>query len=70
MDDANTLAAALQAGVMMRRYQEAQSHPDVAKALDSVSVSPTGDHIKIDIPITEDQLQGLIKNHAFAAAQL
>jgi hypothetical protein len=55
---------------MMRRYQEAQSHPDVAKALDSVSVSPTGDHIKIDIPITEDQLQGLIKNHAFAAAQL
>jgi hypothetical protein len=70
VDDANTLAAALQAGVMMRRYQEAQSHPDVAKALDSVSVSPTGDHIKIDIPITEDQLQGLIKNHAFAAAQL
>jgi hypothetical protein len=66
VDDANTLAAALQAGVMMRRYQESQQHPEVAKALDGVSVSPTGDHIKVDIPITEDQLQTLIKNHAFA----
>jgi hypothetical protein len=68
VDDANTLAAALQAGVMMRRYQEAQQHPEVAKALEGVSVSPTGDHIKVDIAITEDQLQTLIKNHAFASA--
>jgi len=67
VDDANTLAAALQAGVMVRRYQEAQQHPEVAKALDAVSVSPSGDHLKIDIPITEDQLQVLIKAHAFAA---
>jgi len=67
VDDANTLAAALQAGVMLRRYQEAQQHPDVAKALDAVSVTPTGDHIKVDIPITEDQLQVLIKSRAFAA---
>jgi hypothetical protein len=66
VDDANTLAAALQAGVMMKRYQEAQTHPDVAKALDGISVTPSGDHLKVDIPITEDQLQLLIKGHAFA----
>lgn len=64
-DDANVLAAAAQAGVMYRRYQEAQSHPEVAKALDSVSISPAGDRLRVDIPITEDQLNGLIKSHSF-----
>ena len=66
VDNANVLAAALQAGVMYRRYQEAQSHPEVAKALDGVNITPTGDRLKIDIPVTEDQLSALIKGHAFA----
>ncbi len=65
VDDANVLAAAAQAGVMYRRYQEAQSHPEVAKALDSVSIAPAGDRLKVEIPITEDQLNGLIKSHSF-----
>lgn len=64
-DDANVLAAAAQAGIMYRRYQEAQSHPEVAKALDSVSVAPAGDRLRVDIPITEEQLNGLIKSHSF-----
>ncbi|MGB7683224.1 MAG: hypothetical protein WCA98_11555 [Candidatus Acidiferrales bacterium] len=66
VDDANVLAAALQAGVMYRRYQEAQTHPDVAEALDAVSIAPNGDHLRISIPVTEDQLNALIKNHAFS----
>jgi len=65
-DDANLLAAALQAGVMYRRYQEAQDHPDLASALDQIRVTPSGDHLKIDAPVSQDQLMGLIRTRAFA----
>jgi hypothetical protein len=66
-DDANLLSAALQAGLMYRRYQEAQSHPDLAGALDQVQVSPAGDRLKVDAPVTQDQLLALIRTKAFAA---
>jgi hypothetical protein len=65
VDDANVLAAAAQAGIMYRRYSESQSHPEVAKALDAVSIAPAGDRLKVEVPITEDQLNGLIKSHSF-----
>ena len=65
-DDANLLAAALQAGVMYRRYQEAQDHPDLAGALDQVRVTPSGDRLKVDAPVTQDQLLSLIRTRAFA----
>jgi hypothetical protein len=65
-DDANLLAAALQAGVMYRRYQEAQDHPDLASALDGVRVTPSGDRLKIDAPVSQDQLLSLIRTRAFA----
>ena len=65
-DDANLLAAALQAGVMYRRYQEAQQHPDLASALDQVRVTPSGDRLKIDAPVSQDQLLSLIRTRAFA----
>lgn len=66
-DDANTMAAALQAGVMYRRYQEASQNPDLAQALDGVKITPAGDRLKVDIPVTQDQLAALIRSHAFAA---
>jgi hypothetical protein len=65
-DDANLLAAALQAGVMYRRYQEAQDHPDLASTLDQVRVTPSGDRLKIDAPVSQDQLMSLIRTRAFA----
>jgi hypothetical protein len=65
-DDANLLSAALQAGVMYRRYQESHDHPDLAGALDQVSVTPSGDRLKVDAPISQDQLLSLISSHAFA----
>ena len=52
---------------MMRRYQEAQDHPDLAGALDQVRVSPAGDRLKIEAPVSQDQLLSLIKTRAFAA---
>jgi hypothetical protein len=65
-DDANLLSAALQAGLMYRRYQESQSNPDLAGALDQVRVGPAGDRLKVDVPVTQDQLLALIRTHAFA----
>ena len=67
-DDANVLAAALQAGIMMRKYQESSSQPDLAGALDHVTVSPSGDRLRVDAPVTQDQLQSLIRSRAFATS--
>ncbi len=65
-DDANLLAAGLQGALMMRRYQEAQTNPDLASALDQVSVTPSGDRLKVEAPVSQDQLLALIRTHAFA----
>jgi hypothetical protein len=67
-DDASMLAAALQAGIMMRRYQESQSHPDLAGALDHVTVSPSGDRLTVDAPVSQDQLLSLIRSKALATS--
>lgn len=66
VDDANLLAAALQAGLMYRRYQEAQTNPDFARVLDSVRVTPSGDRLKVDAAVSEDQLGALIRTRVFA----
>ena len=65
-DDANLLGAALQAGLLYRRYQESQTNPALAGALDNVHVVPSGDHLKVEVPITQDQLLSLISSRAFA----
>jgi hypothetical protein len=67
-DDANLLAAGMQAALMMRRYQEAQDHPDLAGALDQVRVSPAGDRLKIEAPVSQDQILSLIKSRAFVTS--
>jgi len=66
VEDANLLGAAMQAGLMYRRYQEAQTHPDLARVLDNVRVTPTGDRLKIEAPVSEDQLGALIRTKVFA----
>lgn len=65
-DDANLLAAGLQGALMLQRYQDAQSNPDLASALDQVHVTPSGDRLKIDAPVSQDQLLSLIRTRAFA----
>jgi hypothetical protein len=64
--DANTLSAALQAGIMYRRYQEGQNNAALSSALDRVQVNPAGDRLKIEIPISQDQLVSLIKSKVFS----
>ncbi|HUJ32229.1 MAG TPA: hypothetical protein VLY23_13175 [Candidatus Acidoferrum sp.] len=65
-DDANLLSAALQAGVMYRRYQEAPANPTLAAALDQVRVTPAGDRLNIEIPVSQDQLLSLIRSKVFS----
>jgi hypothetical protein len=67
VDDANLLSAAMQAGLMYRRYQEAQTNPALAKTLDQVRVTPSGDRLKVDAPVSQEQLMSLIQTKAFAA---
>jgi hypothetical protein len=67
VDDANLLGAAMQAGIMYRRYQEAQGNPSLAKTLDQVKVTPSGDRLKIEAPVSQDELLSLIQTKAFAA---
>jgi len=64
--DANLLSAALQAGIMYRRYQEGQQNQALSAALDQVRVSPAGDRLNVDIPLSQDQLVSLIRSRAFA----
>jgi hypothetical protein len=64
-DDANLLAAGLQAGLLYRRYQEASANPDLARVIDQVRVAPAGDRLKVEAPISEEQLNALIKSRAF-----
>ena len=65
-DDANQLAAMLQGGIVLRRYQIQQSDPDLAQALSNVTVTPSGNSLNVDIPVTNDQIAAMIKNRTFA----
>jgi hypothetical protein len=66
-DDANVLAAALQAGVLFRKYQATQAADTVmANALDSIRVTAAGDRLKISAPISQDQLTTMLRNGSFA----
>jgi hypothetical protein len=65
-DDANNLAALLQAGILYRRYQANASDPQMAKMLDETQVVPNGDRIDVNLNLTEQQLTTLIEQHVFA----
>ena len=66
-DDANVLAAALQAGVLFRKYQATQAADTVlANALDGIRVTAAGERLKISAPITQDQLTSMLRNGSFA----
>lgn len=67
-DDANLLAAALQAGLMYRRYQEAQAGSALAGALEQIRVAPSGNRLKVDAPVSQDQLLTLIRTGALSTS--
>ncbi|HEV2616090.1 MAG TPA: hypothetical protein VGU63_05715 [Candidatus Acidoferrales bacterium] len=65
-EDANQLAAMLQGGIVMRRYQIQQSDPVLAQALESVTVSPSGNNLNVEMPVTNGQLNSMIRTRTFA----
>jgi hypothetical protein len=65
-DDANTLAALLQAGLLYQRYQVANSNPDLAAMLGQAEVAPSGDRLDVTMALTDDQVAGLIQRNTFA----
>jgi hypothetical protein len=67
-DDANNLAALLQAGILYRRYQASQSNPELAKMLDQAQVTPRGDRLDLNFNLTEDQMVKLIEQRTFAVS--
>jgi hypothetical protein len=64
--DALTLAQLLQAGLLFKRYQQAQSNPDMAQVIDATSVSADGDHLKIRTQISSDLVRALLDRGSFS----
>ncbi|MGB6524041.1 MAG: hypothetical protein WBE87_03900, partial [Candidatus Acidiferrales bacterium] len=56
----------MQGGLVMRRFQIQQSNPDLANTLANVTVSPSGDSLNVDVPVSEDQIGALIRSKTFA----
>ena len=65
-NDALTLAQLLQAGLLYKHYQVAQSDPDMARVIDGTSVSADGDHLKIHMQLPDDLLLSLLRSNAFS----
>lgn len=65
-DEANLFATLLDAGILYRRYQEAQTNPDLAKALEDVRVTPKGDRLDVRMSLSEETLTTLIRRATFA----
>lgn len=65
-NDADQLAAMLQGGIVLRRYQVQQSDPTLAEALSNITVSPSGSSLNVDIPVTSEQITAMIRERAFA----
>jgi hypothetical protein len=65
-DEANTLSALLQAGFIYQRWQSSQTNPELAQALESVQVMPSGTKVQIRMSVSEETLQVLILKNVFA----
>ena len=65
-DDANLFAALIQAGILYRRYQETEANPELAKVLETATVTPRGDRLEMRVTLTEETLLALLKRNTFA----
>jgi hypothetical protein len=65
-DDANLFAALIQAGLMYKRYQEAEANPDLAKVLETATVAPRGDRLEMRVTLSEETLLALLRRNTFA----
>jgi hypothetical protein len=64
VDDANTLAAALQVGLMSRRYEASGDDDGITVILDRARVTPRGDRLELDFSLTQEQFQSFVLSSA------
>jgi hypothetical protein len=66
-EDANLLAAALQAGLLYRRYQAQQaSQTEMVQLLDAVRITPRGERLELLMGLNQELLQALLRRNIFA----
>jgi hypothetical protein len=65
-EDAVILSQLMQAGVLMRKYQEKSVNGALEKVFGSVQISANGNELDISCDLTDDQLIGLIESNTFA----
>lgn len=65
-ETANVFANLLQAGIMLRRYQENQTNPDLAKTLEDIRINPRGERLDIRLALSEEMLAALLRRNTFA----
>ena len=68
-NDALTLAQLVQAGLLYKRYQLAQSNPDAAKIIDGTTVSADGEHLKVRTQLGDDLVTTVLKSGSFTFPQ-
>lgn len=66
VDDANTFAALLQAGLLYQRYQPAAARQPLWELLDQAQIVPRGDRLDLRVRLRQEQLLDLIRQRAFA----
>lgn len=64
VDDANTFAAALQVGLMSRRYMASGDDDAITVILDRARVMPSGDRLDLDFSLTQEQFQSFVLSSA------
>src|SRR5665213_2662257 len=65
-EDANIFGAAMQASLLYRRYQASQgseANSVLTAALDQARVTPSGDRLRVDFSVTQDQILSLLLSH-------
>jgi hypothetical protein len=67
-DDANLLAALLEAGLLYRRYQAGGAAQGLPALLDQAQVIPRGDRLDVRLQVSDQQLNELIRQRVFAVS--
>jgi hypothetical protein len=65
-DDADILAALLQADLRYQASQGGKSNQDVTSFLDQARVGPLGDRLDVTVDLTNDQVVGLLQGGTFS----
>jgi hypothetical protein len=64
--DAIVLSQLLEASMLSQRYQSAKDNPDLAKDLDGMVITPSGNQLDVRLTVTDDQMRGLADQNTFS----